>query len=221
MRYCVEGAYPQDVTEAFARELRAAAGLAPGEAVLHGWLPRRTFLFTRRDTRAPGYAAAVRCAEAMGFTAAVRESGGEAVPLDEGTVCADLLLPGEGLPLRQAFAAAAAAIVAAVERLGLTAVVGRVDGAYCPGDFDIAVGGRKFAGLAQRRTRQAVVVHSFVLVAGPGATRCDQAARVAACLQGLPAPAAAAAPCPVTSLAEAAGRPLTPRDFLAALAAGA
>jgi len=215
MRRWIEPDRRQDVAETFAAELALAGKLPPGDSLLHAWLPQPTLLFTQRDTRAPGFDAATAAATGMGYAPVVRVSGGEAVPLDIGTACVDLLLPGEALPLRAAFDALAQALVAAVAELGLTATVGRVEGAYCPGDYDIAVGGLKFAGLAQRRTQQAIAVHSFVLVQGPGRPRCLDAARIAATLQQVEAPANPA--CPVTSLAAAAGRLIRPEEFLQAV----
>jgi octanoyl-[GcvH]:protein N-octanoyltransferase len=216
MRRWIEPAGRHDVGETFAQEFALAGTLAPGDAILHAWLPQPTLLFTQRDTRAPGYEEAAAEAMALGYAPVVRASGGEAVPLDHGTVCVDLLMPGEALQLRAAFDALAAEIVAAVARLGLRATIGRVEGAYCPGDYDIAVGGRKFAGLAQRRTRQAIAVHSFVLVEGLGLPRCTHAARIARKLLGEPGPEGPP-PCPVASLAESSGRALRAPEFLAAL----
>lgn len=218
MRAWTEPDTRHDVAATFAREFELAGTMAPGDGILHAWLPQPTILFTQRDTRAPGYAQAAAEASAMGYAPVVRVSGGEAVPLDHGTVCVDLLLPGEALALRPSFDALAEAITTAVAHLGLTAAVGRVDGAYCPGDYDIAVAGRKFAGLAQRRTQKAIAVHSFVLVEGPGRPRFELAARIAAALAGT-GPARAPEPCPVTSLAEAAARPLRTTDLLRAIEA--
>lgn len=209
----------QPVGETFAQEFALAGTLRDGGGVVHGWLPQPTLLFTHRDTRAPGFAAAAEDARVLGLAPVVRSSGGEAVPLDDGTVCVDLLLPGEQLSLRAAFAELAGVIVAAAGRLGLAAAVGRVEGAYCPGDYDIATGGHKFAGIAQRRTKQAIAVHSFVLVEGPGRPRCTVAARIATALTGAGPEPAAALPCPVTSLSEAAGCVIRRQELLEALEA--
>ncbi len=220
MRCWTEPNVRQDVAATFAREFELAGTLTPGDGILHAWLPQPTLLFTQRDARAPGYAQAAAEAAALGYAPVVRVSGGEAVPLDHGTVCVDLLLAGEALALRPSFDALAEAITTAVGHLGLAATVGRVDGAYCPGDYDIAVAGRKFAGLAQRRTQKAIAVHSFVLLEGAGRPRFDVAARIAAALAAT-TPVQSPDPCPVTSLAEAAGHALRAADLLAAIEAAA
>jgi hypothetical protein len=51
---------------------------------------------------------------------------------------------------------------AALQPLGVTVAVGKVTGAWCPGFSDIAVGGRKLAGLGFRVTRGVVVVRGVM-----------------------------------------------------------
>jgi hypothetical protein len=53
---------------------------------------------------------------------------------------------------------------AALGPLGLEVATGRVDGAWCPGFSDVAVGGRKLAGLGFRVTRGVVVVRGMLAV---------------------------------------------------------
>jgi hypothetical protein len=53
---------------------------------------------------------------------------------------------------------------AALRPLGLAVTVGKVAGAWCPGFSDVAVGGRKLAGLGFRVTRGVVVMRGVLAV---------------------------------------------------------
>lgn len=53
---------------------------------------------------------------------------------------------------------------AALAPMGLTTTTGRIEGAWCPGFSDIAVGGRKLAGLGFRVTRDWVVMRGVMAV---------------------------------------------------------
>jgi hypothetical protein len=53
---------------------------------------------------------------------------------------------------------------AALAPLGVTPTVGKIEGAWCPGFSDIAVGGRKLAGLGFRVTRGMVVMRGVLPV---------------------------------------------------------
>src|SRR5699024_1286429 len=44
-------------------------------------------------------------------------------------------------------------------------------GSYCPGDYDLSIGGRKFAGISQRRVRDGVAVQIYIDIAGYGQER--------------------------------------------------
>jgi len=53
---------------------------------------------------------------------------------------------------------------AALAQYGVTTAVERVDGAWCPGFSDLAVHGRKLAGLGFRITRDSVVMRGVMAV---------------------------------------------------------
>jgi lipoate-protein ligase A len=50
------------------------------------------------------------------------------------------------------------------EAFGVPVDVGPVNGAFCSGRFDVAVAGRKLAGIAQARRNGSVLIHGTVLV---------------------------------------------------------
>jgi octanoyl-[GcvH]:protein N-octanoyltransferase len=130
---------------------------------------------TRRDTFRPGFADAVRAANGEGYPVLVRSSGGGATAADTGTFGFSIIRPaseeiGRGIPQR--YDEAAALVLGAFSRLGLTAEVGEVRDEFCPGDHSVRVGGwedgMKLCGIAQRVTRRATSVGGIVLVEGEG-----------------------------------------------------
>jgi len=145
-----------------------------GPPVCHLWRHPRAFVLGTKDARLPGAAEAVRWLESRGYSALARNSGGAAVPLDAGVVNVSLVLPipdGTRQDYRADFARMYALIRAAAARFGVDVRRGEVAGSYCPGDYDLSVGGLKFCGIAQRRLLRAMIIQAFVLVEGSGAER--------------------------------------------------
>ncbi len=72
--------------------------------------------------------------------------------------------PGQPMPLDWMLHSLRRWFDAALAPLSVRAAVERVDGAWCPGFSDIAVGGRKLAGLGFRVTRERVVMRGVLAV---------------------------------------------------------
>ncbi|MEK4291874.1 lipoate--protein ligase family protein [Paenibacillus sp. FSL R5-0914] len=151
------------------------AGLVPPS--LHLWSHSGGVVLGLRDSKLPNAAQAMAKLEQRGIRTAVRHSGGAAVPLDDGIVNVSLVLPkGRGkLDFHDDFRLLASLITEAVAMSHPQAAAqieaGEIVGSYCPGDFDLAIGGRKFCGIAQRRQNNAYFVHAFVVVSGSGQER--------------------------------------------------
>lgn len=97
----------------------------------------------------------------------VRSSGGEVVIHGPGVLNVSLAVPDAVWSGRigEAFAGLSAPVAQALRGLGFAADVGPVPNAYCPGDHDVAVAGRKVMGISQRRRRGATLVHGSLNVA--------------------------------------------------------
>jgi len=171
-----------DVALPFAVDELECANVAAGAPpLLHLWRHRKALVLGLRDRRLPRASCAMEAFRREGYSVMVRNSGGAVVPLDEGVLNVTMVVPlsAGGVAVRREFAAMAEAVKAAVGRLddGLGIDVGEVAGSYCPGDFDLSVGGRKFCGIAQRRKLGACAVQAFINVEGDGAARARAAAR--------------------------------------------
>ncbi len=164
-----------DVLLPFAVEELECQAVAEGAPpMLHIWRHERALVLGMRDRRLPHARAAMDEWQARGWSTAVRNSGGAAVPLDAGVVNISMILPSAGrVNLHRDFAAMAELVGAAVRRLTADAAVqaGEITGAYCPGEYDLAIDGYKFCGIAQRRKLGAYSIQAFVVVEGSGAER--------------------------------------------------
>ena len=124
---------------------------------------------TRPETRLPGFGEAARQAETAGFPVLIRNSGGGAVAANEGSISFSLTSPVEDLRhgLYERYGEGAELIVVAMDRVGIKAEAGEVDGEFCPGAYSVRTGGPsgiKIAGLAQRVTRRAARLEALILV---------------------------------------------------------
>ena len=46
-------------------------------------------------------------------------------------------------------------------------------GSYCPGSFDLSIGGKKFAGISQRRIRGGIAIQIYLCISGSGSERAE------------------------------------------------
>lgn len=135
---------------------------------LHVYQPSgRSVVFGRRETRSPGFPAAVRAARDVGFEPLIRATGGRAVAYTERTVVMHHVRhekePIGGHDGR--FVEIGERLVGVMRTLGVAARLGAVPGEYCPGAHSVnARGEAKLIGTAQRVLRQAWLFASLVVV---------------------------------------------------------
>ena len=160
-----------DANEAFALDQRLAERAASGEGpFLHVWRADKVLVLGSRDVHR-GIESVSRYFQQLGIHLIERNSGGALVPLDAGVlnvsyICAKQ--PGQ-FQVDDDFHFLASWLS---EAMGPSEVsIGEVAGSYCPGRFDIQIGGQKVCGIAQRRYSNAVVVHAFVNVLDDGGLR--------------------------------------------------
>jgi lipoate-protein ligase A len=128
---------------------------------------RPAVVFGRRDTRLPGFAAAVEAARAAGFDTAVRAVGGRAVAYTDRAVVVDHVRAEPQTPqgMDQRFEAYGRRFAQVFARLGIDARVGPVPGEYCPGAHSVNARDEvKLVGTAQRVLPRAWLFSSLVTV---------------------------------------------------------
>lgn len=146
-----------------------------GPAICHLWRHPRTFVMGVRDSRLPQALQGEAHLRYLGYDTAVRHSGGAAVPLDAGVVNLSLILPfasaGPAPDFHQDFEIMVELIREALRGTGQNVDTGEIAGAFCPGTFDLSIGGLKFCGIAQRRQRRAFIIQAFIIAEGSGSER--------------------------------------------------
>ncbi len=161
--------FPFAFDEVYGREV----GMERSEPIIHIWRHPKAFILGLRDRKLPNALETMQWLEQQGYSVTVRNSGGAAVPLDLGIVNISIILPKikGGMEFRRDFELMYQLICESLKSQICLVHKGEVEGAYCPGDFDLSINGKKFCGIAQRRQTKAVVVQAFVLVEGKGKTR--------------------------------------------------
>lgn len=146
---------------------RVGAGHPP---VVHMWRHTDGMTIGLRDRRLTNAAAAMQQIQQEGTSICVRPSGGAAVPLHPGILNLSIILPNprHRINIHDDFKFMAEWISRAVYPWIRDVHTGEVDGAFCPGDYDISIHGRKFCGIAQRRQAKAYIITAFVIVDGHG-----------------------------------------------------
>ncbi|MBX3603624.1 MAG: lipoate--protein ligase [Piscinibacter sp.] len=139
-------------------------------ASAHLWRGTESLVVPRRYTAQPGWAAAL--AALPPGAVQVRASGGGLVPQGPGLWNLSLIWPAPGATptgTDAVYLALCDALGAAFARLGVEARAQPVEGSFCDGRFNLAVGGRKLVGTAQAWKRVAgvplVLAHAVLIVA--------------------------------------------------------
>jgi lipoate-protein ligase A len=146
---CFSEAHPADV--ALARQQTLADELTSklSNPTLLVWRAQPALLVARRETRLPRFREACDQMAAVGWPIIVRKSGGEACPIGLGTVQVSTIEPASGATMNAKYEALTKFIQSKLGAFQIVSRTGRVPGAYCPGSYDLAVQGKKIAGMSQ------------------------------------------------------------------------
>lgn len=160
-------AYDAKVSFAIEDAIATVVGNKLAPATVRLWVHDNTLVLGIPDSRLKNLRAGVEFMHGLRYNVIVRNSGGLAVLLDANVLNISFILPNkdqlsihEGYDLmyfftQQLFAPEQASILAY-----------EIVGSYCPGDYDLSIDGKKFAGISQRRVRNGVAVQMYVDIAG-------------------------------------------------------
>ena len=123
----------------FGLELLALAKTGRIGPTLRLYRPAPTVAFGQRDTRLPGFEAAVQACRDHGFEPLVRKAGGRAAAYHEGTLVVDHVMPEPDAIAgsKGRFSFFGELLAQALRDLGVQAAVGEIPGEYCPGEFSV------------------------------------------------------------------------------------
>lgn len=131
------------------RQEGLADGLAGGAKIVFAWVSPRGLITGRSDSRLPEFDRAAERLAAEGWPVLVRRSGGSACPVSPGTLQIALARPAPGMTIDLAYLELAGLIGRLVGSCGLETAVGEMPASFCPGRYDMSVGGRKIVGMSQ------------------------------------------------------------------------
>ena len=200
--------------DSFIRWLPHLQGDQPQGLVHFYSIDRPTVLLGAKDSRLPNLAAGLAYLEEQGFDYALRPHGGLGVVCDPGILNIGLASDLTHFPLSidAAYEQMVALIGLSLMPYGLKLEAYEIAQSYCPGTYDLVVGGQKIGGIAQRRFKTGLTTAAYISVAG------DQAAR-AQLMAGFYQAAGAddsypkVDPTVMTTLAHACGQPLDRRTY--------
>lgn len=137
------------------------------------WVHDHTIVLGIQDHRLPYVQEGMHYLAEQNYQSIVRNSGGLAVVLDSGVLNISIVLSekstsikiDDGYEIMVDFIKAL--FPAAAEKIEAYEIIG----SYCPGSYDLSIGGKKFAGIAQRRLRDGVAVQIYLCIEGSGSER--------------------------------------------------
>ncbi len=167
VHWCHDGDHVTDVF--LQQEALTLYAAELGDPILFLWGHPKALLLGARERTLPCLTDSAREAARKGYEVVVRPFGGLLVPLDAGVLNITWITP-EALSIEHGFWKLTK-FLQQVCRASGDLQVGEVQGSYCPGRFDLSLQGRKIAGLAQRKVRQATAISAFVNVYSRGIQR--------------------------------------------------
>ncbi|SET22713.1 octanoyl-[GcvH]:protein N-octanoyltransferase [Salinibacillus kushneri] len=152
--------------------LSISSELSPLTARL--WVHDRTVVLGIPDSRLPHLNKGISYLQKAGYHVVIRNSGGLAVVLDQGVLNLTFIFPdGKKLGIHEGYKAMVSFIEYLFSEEEEAFDVYEVKGSYCPGEYDISVNGRKFAGISQRRVKNGTAVQIYMCIEGSGAERAE------------------------------------------------
>ncbi|MER2295829.1 MAG: lipoate--protein ligase family protein [Desemzia incerta] len=146
--------------------LMASAGRHQ-QPMIHFWPTSNLVILGMMDTKLPYFSEALAVLKAAGKNTIVRNSGGLAVVGDEGVLNFSIILPErERIPIDVGYAIMLLLVDRALKQYGKTIEAYEIEDSYCPGDFDLSIDGKKFAGIAQRRLKNGIAIMIYISVTG-------------------------------------------------------
>ncbi|WP_391207396.1 biotin/lipoate A/B protein ligase family protein [Psychrobacillus sp. L4] len=150
-------------------------GQGQSPATIRTWVHTNTVVLGIQDHRLPFVDDAQDFLRTQGFAPIVRNSGGLAVVLDDGVLNVSIVLSEnkQSIDISTGYE-----VMLEFVKLLFPEAEGKIEayeivGSYCPGSYDLSIGGKKFAGISQRRLRQGIAVQVYLCVEGSGSERAD------------------------------------------------
>lgn len=137
------------------------------------WVHERSVVLGIQDHRLPHIVDGMDYLRAKGFSPIVRNSGGLAVVLDPGVLNISIVLSERHshIDINTGYDVMVELIKTLFPKAAERVEAYEIVGSYCPGSYDLSIGGKKFAGISQRRLRRGIAVQIYLCIEGSGSER--------------------------------------------------
>lgn len=136
------------------------------------WVHHPFVILGLHDARLPYLDDGLKFLRDKGYDYIVRNSGGLGVVLDEGVLNVSLIVPkSDAAMIDEGYEIMLDMVCRTFPDLDIKAY--EITRSYCPGSYDLSIGGRKFAGISQRRVKGGVAVQIYLCVTGSGSERAE------------------------------------------------
>ncbi|WP_337019230.1 lipoate--protein ligase family protein [Oceanobacillus massiliensis] len=165
---------PYTALTSFAVDDVIAMSVSNGESppAIRLWVHPPTIVLGIPDARLPYLNEGIHYLADKSYHVVVRNSGGLAVALDEGVLNISLVIPGiRHLSIQDCYEAMVSFVQYMLRDLTDAVEAYEIVGSYCPGDYDLSIGGKKFAGISQRRVKDGAAVQIYLDVEGDSKNR--------------------------------------------------
>lgn len=150
--------------------------LNPQMLIIRAW-PTSGIILGKLDTVLPGFEDGLNYLQHQDLPVMIRKAGGLGVVCDEEVLNLTFLLskhhPIYG-GLHASYTLAVELIRGFLNGYGVELEAKMIPQSYCPGDYDLSVNGKKMAGLAQFRSKDAVMVMATLAIGGNQTQRCER-----------------------------------------------
>lgn len=138
------------------------------------WVHHDAVVLGIQDHRLPYIEQGMDTLKNSGYEPIVRNSGGLAVVLDAGVLNISIVLnEDKPLSINNAFEMMVALIRQLFPEIATKIEAYEIVGSYCPGSYDLSIGGQKFAGISQRRMKNGIAVQIYLCVEDSGSERAE------------------------------------------------
>lgn len=134
------------------------------------WVHDDFVILGLQDMRLPNLESGIKFLEDSGMSYIVRNSGGLGVVLDKDVLNLSIIVHKDKAPTIEVGYELMFNLMQEILP-EVTVDAYEIVGSYCPGNFDLSIDGKKFAGISQRRIRDGVSVQIYLAVSGSGADR--------------------------------------------------
>jgi len=160
---------PYTALSSFAIDDALATSVSNGDSpsVMRLWVHPKTIVLGIPDARLPYIDEGVRFLADKEYNVVIRNSGGLAVALDGGVLNLSLVIPGiHEVSIHDCYEAMVSFVQYMLQDLTNKIEAYEIVHSYCPGDYDLSINGKKFAGISQRRVRDGAAVQIYLDVEG-------------------------------------------------------